>query len=570
MPKIEVNEKLFLNLLGKRYSKDELDSMLQVAKAELDEWNQNEGSVDERVIKIELNDTNRPDLWSTAGLVRAMAQYHQGKVFKYPFFSNEDQKQDAKERVIKVDASVQGVRPYIAGFVISGKAIDDPMLKDIIQTQEKLCWNYGRKRKSIAMGVYRAALMNFPVTYKAVDPLTTKMQPLGLDDEMNLKTILEKHPKGLEFGSILKDEKVYPFLTDSKNEVLSFPPIINSAKIGAVKTGDKDLFVEFTGTDLPSLCIAASIVACDFADSGYDILPVRVEYPFDTEFGRSITFPYYFQKPVSSELARISKFLGRNFSIEETKACLLRMGLQTESHGQFITVYPPEFRNDFLHSADIIEDVMVGYGLENFDPERPKDFTIGRLTNIEMLSRNVKDILVGLGFQEMIYNYLGSGKDYVEKMGIDKSKVIQVSNPMSENFEFVRNSPIPSLLGSETLSAKAPYPHRIFETGKVAFRAPEENYGTKTRQYLGFSVSHADANYNEAASTVNALLYFLNADYVVKESTDVRFIVGRQASILFKGEVIGVFGEVHPQVLENWGITVPTIALEMDLEAFLE
>ncbi len=570
MPKIDVNESLFFKLLGKRYGRDELEALLPVAKAELDEWDESSTLPEaEKVLKIELNDTNRPDLWSATGLARQLRCYLTGSVPSYPFFSREEDVKAAGDYAVSVDASVKDVRPFIAAFVISGKPISEALLKDLIQTQEKLCWNYGRKRKSIAMGVYRSAHIKYPVKYSAVDPDKTRFVPLGLDRELSLREMLTEHPKGKEFGSILEGLFRFPYLSDSKGETLSFPPIINSATLGAVEVGDSDLFVELTGSDMPSLCIAASIVACDFADSGYTIKPVRVDYPFDTPLGRSVTFPYYFQKPVSCGLDRMAKFLGRRFSTEEARASLSRMGCQTDSHGQYVQVFPPEYRNDFLHAADIIEDVMIGYGMDNFDPERPKDFTIGRITPLERVSRRFKDGLVGMGFQEMIYNYLGSRADFIDKMGIKGDELIQVSNPMSESFEFVRNSPLPGLFLSESISGKAVYPHRIFEIGKVVRKDPAENYGCRTSQEMGFLIAHAEADFNEAAAVVSALCYYLGKDYKVQESQDPRFIIGRQAALIVKGKAVGVFGEAHPELLERWGISLPCAACQLEVEAFL-
>ena len=78
MPKIEVNEKLFWNLLGTKYNDWELfEKKLTSAKAELDEKPNMEDKEDDRVIKIELNDTNRPDLWSTGGITRCLRE-HEG------------------------------------------------------------------------------------------------------------------------------------------------------------------------------------------------------------------------------------------------------------------------------------------------------------------------------------------------------------------------------------------------------------------------------------------------------------------------------------------------------------
>jgi phenylalanyl-tRNA synthetase beta chain len=177
--------------------------------------------------------------------------------------------------------------------------------------------------------------------------------------------------------------------------------------------------------------------------------------------------------------------------------------------------------------------------------------------------------MIGLGYQEMIFNYLGSGKDFITKMNIDGKDVIEIANPMSENYQFLRPSIIPSLLGAESGSGNAVYPHRIFEIGKVAYLCAEENTGTRTRQHLGFLTAAGDANYNEIASQVATLLYFLGYEYAVEEASDPRFIPGRQASILVGGKSVGIFGEIHPAVLENWAISTPCAAGEIDLEVLM-
>ena len=572
MPKIDVNERLFFDLLGRVRDAASLEEVLPGAKAELDGWDLAGGAPGDagaggRTVKIELNDTNRPDLWSTAGLARQLRLLDGAPIPEYPFFSREGDERPAKYTV-KVESSVAKVRPFMAAFVISGKPITDAMLRDVIQTQEKLCWNFGRKRRSVSMGLYRTALIAWPVSYKAVDPDSVSFVPLGMEAPLTLRRALAEHPKGREYGFILEDEPVHPLLVDAAGKVLSYPPIINSNDLGAVQVGDSDLLVELTGTDLQAVTLSASIVACDFADAGYEIRPVAVEYPEPTAFGRRVVFPYYFQTPVALDSARASKLLGKSLPPAAVVESLARVGVRALAHGQFVQAFPPEYRNDFLHAVDVVEDVMIGRGMADFPPERPRDFTIGRLHPNERISRKVKDLMVGLGYQEMIYNYLGSGRDYVERMGVDPSRVLRIANPMTESFEYVRPSILPSLLGSEAASARAPYPHRVFETGKVAFRDESENYGAATRQTLGFLSAHAEANYNEAASVVSALCYYLGEEWSIEEADDPRFIPGRQARLLRKGGSVGVFGELHPRVLENWGVTVPAVAGELDIESF--
>ena len=587
MPKIEVNENLFFNLLGKKYDFDTLEKKLTFAKAELDEKPDMSQPENERVIKIELNDTNRPDLWSTGGVTRQLRIHEGAKRSNYSsFLSKKDSVKDCADRVITVDPERKNIRPYMVSFVISGKPIDDPMLKDIIQTQEKLCWNFGRKRRSISRGVYRMADIKWPCHYKAVDPDKTSFVPLQCEQPMTCRQILTEHPKGKDFGWIIKDLPKFPLLTDDTDEVLSMAPVINSATLGAVQVGDKDLMVELTGDNMENLMLSANIVACDFFDAGYEILPVKVVHPYETALGKEVVAPFYFQPSTKTTLAAINKKLGCDLTKDEVLDALARMDndvsakdfdasektasyLKANKNDVEFVLNPPPYRNDFLHEVDIIEDVMIGVGLDNFKPVRPSDFTVGQLSDVTLFSRKAKEIMVGLGYQEMIFNYLGSKRDYIDRMCVSSENVIEISNPMSENYQFVRPSIIASLLRAESQAGQAVFPHKIFEIGKVAFLDSSENTGTKTIQSLGFMTACNNANFNSLASEVSTLLYLLDHKYDVKEVEDPRFIPGRQAAIMLNGKQVGVFGEVHPQVLENWGIIFPCVAGEIDIEALM-
>ena len=258
MPKIEVYEDALYRYAGRTYTHQDLEEILVCAKAELDGKD-----VEEGLLKIELNDTNRPDLWSTAGLGRQLRLSTGGEIREYDFFSTSAVTRETGERRVVVDPALETVRPYITALAFTGKPLDEPMLKDLIQTQEKLCGNFGQKRKSIAMGMYRSDILSYPVHYSAADPDSTSFVPLGMERELSLRSILKEHPKGVEFGWIVKDFAKFPYLTDDNGDCLSFPPVINSAHIGAAKVGDTSLFVELTGTDMDTLLLATSIVACD-------------------------------------------------------------------------------------------------------------------------------------------------------------------------------------------------------------------------------------------------------------------------------------------------------------------
>ena len=564
MPKIEVNKHSFFKLLGKQYNIDELEDLLTFAKAELDVPPLEFEASD--VLKIELNDTNRPDLWTENGLGRLLNILKNKKKSKRSnynsFLSMQDVSKTVSEaHVIKISSSVKKVRPFIAGFLVKGKKVTTEELNTIIQTQEKLCTNYGKKRQTLAMGIYRANLISWPISY-TTESSSFEFTPLNFEKPMALKEILKSHPKGIEYADILKDFKKYPILKDSNDEVLSFPPIINSAKIGAVEEGDDFLFVEFTGTQLSNVLLSCNIVACDFSDNGWEVIPVKVE-----ENQKELITPVYFQEPCNVKISYINKLLGSSFSMKEVILALEKMDSNAKILDEdTIQVSIAPYRNDYLHPVDVVEDVMIASSLSSFESSSPNDFTIGRLLPQTILARKLKKLLIGMGYEEFIFNYLGSKEDYIEKMNASGDNVLEIVNPISENYQFVRPSILPSLLSSESASSTASYPHKIFELGKIAFISEVGENGCKTSNSLCFLTAEREANYNKIASEVSALFYYLNLDYKVKEATDPKFILGRAVTCVVGNKVVGTFGELSPEILEKWKITMPCVMAEFDVD----
>ncbi|MGI6488961.1 MAG: hypothetical protein ACOXZ7_00180 [Sphaerochaeta sp.] len=104
MPKIDTTDTLFYSLLGRTLTDDELEAILPVAKAELD-------GHEDGILKIELNDTNRPDLWSAAGVARQIKSYWGVEAPLYDFFSTSEEEFDSEGRTLLVDRSVSGGTP---------------------------------------------------------------------------------------------------------------------------------------------------------------------------------------------------------------------------------------------------------------------------------------------------------------------------------------------------------------------------------------------------------------------------------------------------------------------------
>ncbi|UPA12178.1 phenylalanine--tRNA ligase subunit beta [Borrelia venezuelensis] len=563
MPKVEIYKSILLEKIGKILTKSELVSVLEIAKAEICEFD----TVNDK-IKIEFNDTNRPDLWSCAGLARQIKTYLFGHLPLFKFFSMADNLQEFYGEIL-VSPEVFSIRPFIFGFLAKGVICNERMLETLIQLQEKLCHNYGQKRKRVAMGMYSSDLIEFPLSYTACNS-DYRFIPLGMDREMSIEEINRVHSKGIEYSTILASFNKYPLLLDDKDKVLSYPPVINSHDIGALKVGDTDLFIEVTGTNLEATLLSLSVTACDLHDMGFEILPVKTIFPNETLFGKEIICPYYFQNTLEVNVDNVNKMLGSNFTANNMCLDLKKLGISAyfKELDKFYVI-PPVYRNDFLHEVDVIEEIMIGIGLDSFKPELPKDFTLGRLSQIEEFSRKIKNLMIGMGFQEMIYNYLGSRTDFIEKMNIEGDDFLSVANPMTEGYEYIRGSIVSDLLKSESISSNFPYPHKIFEIGKVALKDLNSVDGTITYDNLAFLMADKEFSFNEINSLVSSLFYYLNIEFKLRESSKSLYIDGRGADILINDTVLGGFGEVSPYILRNFGIMVPCCVLEINLNKLL-
>lgn len=569
MPTISINAKDLQRLLGcsageSPVTVEQLEAQLTLVKGELKEQDSETGE-----LRIELQDSNRPDLWSCEGIARQLRIKAQGSASPYPFFKSARR----PLRRLRVGPGLERVRPYVAACAVVGYTITEGALAQLIQTQEKLADIFGRKRRTVSIGLYRLTPILFPVTYALVRPDEARFTPLGFDEKLSLREILAVHPKGLEYGSILAGQELVPLLRDDEGQVLSLPPIINSREIGEVRVGDRELFVEVTGTDLPMVLLTLNILAANLADRGASIEPVEVLYPSATAFGKSVRTPFDFARARQIPIKTIEAALGQSMGAKTICQALQAYGYEARvSKGQ-VSVTPPPYRNDLMHAVDVVEDVAVSLGYSTFTPVMPSQFTVGALSHLEALSDRVRNLMVGLGFQEMISNILGSRQDLVDRMrlaGSEWERCVTVDNPVSQTFACLRQWITPSLLRVETASSRTFYPHRLFEVGEVAIPDPGEDVGVRTVTVLGTLIVHAHANFSEIHSCLDLLLFYLDCAYTLEPVSHPSFLDGRAGRILCKGRPVGLIGELHPEVLEQWQVGMPSVVFELDVEALLD
>jgi phenylalanyl-tRNA synthetase beta chain len=559
MPTIDIKKKDLDGLIGRKLTVEALEKHLMLAKAELKEYN---AETDD--LKVELSDSNRPDLWCAEGVARQIRMALTGKPEEYHFF-----KPGRKAtRVIKVAKEMRQVRPYIAACTVQGLRMNNDVLAQMIQSQDKLAEIFGRKRSTVSIGIYELDKIMFPVEYRLAGPDEVSFTPLGMDEKLTLGQILERHPKGIQYGDIVKPFKKYPVLMDSMRHVLSFPPIINSTEIGEVKTRTTTVLVEVTGTDLRMVNLTLNILAVSLFDRGAEIDPVLVEYPYDTEMGKKVTFPRENRSSIRLSQDRFSRALGEDVTLADLKKRLAAYGHQVQGTKGTVTITYPPYRDDVMHPMDMVEDYAISRGYESFEPVMPQQSTVGGLTRIELLSDTVRGHMVGAGFQEFVSNILCSREEVEDGLAAGE-KLVEIANVMSLAYSVLRNRVLPSLLNVEGASSKAFYPHRTFEVGEVAVIDRSENMGTRTDLNVAALISHPAANFSEMHSTLDVLLYYLGVEYKLEPAEHPLFLQGRCGTVMIKEGPIGYIGEVRPEVLDRRQIAMPCAAFEVNLNAVL-
>ncbi|MHC1582269.1 MAG: phenylalanine--tRNA ligase subunit beta [Candidatus Syntropharchaeia archaeon] len=546
MPTISISYENLCNLVGKKLPTDpfELQEVLLVCKSEVESINGDE-------LKLEIKDSNRPDLFSAEGIAHVLKGYYG--------IEKGIERQNIGDSGVKiiVDSSVKKIRPYIVGGIVRGVKIRD--IRRLMDLQEKIHQTHGQKRKRIAIGLYEIDKIKPPIHYKTTAPDENCYVPLGFDHPLTPREILEQHPKGREYGHLISGFDRYPLLIDDKGDVLSIPPIINSEKLGHITEETENIFIDVTGTDFSAISLALNVMAFTLSKNGGRIEWVELVYPdkriktpnFDTE-----------EMKLNPDLCR--KLIGIEISDEEIVDLLLRARFDAEIRKNGINVKIPTLRGDIISEVDLVEEIAVMYGFNRMEPEMPELSTVGMGDEIEERGDLFRELLIGLGFQEIMTFTLSNPENQFEKMRVE-GKAVEIENPMVKTYSCFRSWLLPSLFEFLSRNTHARYPQKIFEVGDVVNFSEEEETGTKTTKKIAVCWADAKLNFTQMKSVAESILKNMGiVDYEFEEFQHPSFIDGRVVSIKTQRE-IGFFGEIHPEVLENWEIFVSVLALEMEV-----
>ncbi len=542
MPVIEVEKNYLIKLCG--IPESELREVLTLVKAPIDEEEEN-------IWKIELT-PDRPDMFSPEGIARAVKGFlgMETEIIQYPVMDTE----------IEVKVEKVSARPYIACACVLDVELTEERIKSIMHLQEKLHETIGRKRKKVAIGLHDLDKVTAPFTYAEFHPKEIAFAPLGMDEELTLDLILERHEKGRKYAFCLEGFEKYPVIIDKYGEVLSFPPIING-RLTMVTEKTRNLFIDVTGTDKRAVEKVLNILVCNIAEVCGKIGKVKV--------GNEI-YPKLEPEEIDVNVAEVNRVLGLGISEYETAEILRRMRYSVvEMKGGVLKVLIPPYRVDILHEIDIIEDVVIGYGINNIIPELPKIPTVGKKHRKEKMSEKIREIMVGMGFHEILNFMLSNKEKQFIKMCVEEEECVEIAKPMSLEFTVCRKWLLPGVLEFLGENTHRSYPQKVFEIGDCVIIDEKEETKTRTIRKLCGAIAHDKTNLTEIKSVVEAVARELNASLVIKPISHKSFIESRRGEIYLNGKASGFFGEIHPQVLANWKITKPVVAFEISLEEFI-
>ncbi|OMO69889.1 Phenylalanyl-tRNA synthetase, class IIc, beta subunit, archae/euk cytosolic [Corchorus olitorius] len=610
MPTVSVGRDRLFAALGKTYTREEFEDLCFRFGIELDDvttekaiilkekhLEKEQPSADDEVIyKIEVP-ANRYDLLCLEGLAQALCIFNgQDEIPRYKVANI------SKESMLKmcIKKETSPIRPFVVCAVLRGITFDEASYNSFIDLQDKLHQNICRaevnsiitelfkrvghdneiqlqwKRTLVAIGTHDLDTLQGPFTYEALPPPEINFVPLKQVKNFRADELMEFYKSDLKlkkFLHIIEKSNLFPVIYDRNRTVLSLPPIINGAH-SAITLKTKNVFIECTATDLTKAKIVLNTMVTTFSaycERKFEVEPVEV---IDAD-GKSSIYPDLSEYKMEVPLSYITGTVGVPLEVDEVTSLLNRMQLQANRGGlgDTINVSVPPTRSDILHACDVMERKLSSL----------KPLPLNELSDL------IRYEIAMNGFTEVLTWILCSKKEIFEMLNRrdDKSSAVIIANPRSSDFEVVRTSLMPGML--KTVGHNKDHPKPIkrnpFIDGlpqsnpfcPIVLLDEKKDVGASNRRLLAALYCGANSGFELIHGLVDRVMEVMgtpfvpvgdNTGYYIQLSDEPEFLTGRQAKIIYKGRRIGIFGIVHPEVLNNFDIPDPCSFLEIYIENF--
>ena len=275
----------------------------------------------------------------------------------------------------------------------------------------------------------------------------------------------------------------------------------------------------------------------------------------------------YKKKTATLNFERLNRFVGKNIPRETVNGILTRLEIKVVDNGETLTLTAPTYRDDLENEQDYFEEVIRMYGFDNIENILPKlDISEKPVIDTTELSTQVKLIAANAGLKEVI-NYSFVPKDAMEKIkytSVERENLIDLLRPITEDFVTLRPTLLYSLLknAKENMNRTATN-IRFFEVSRTFVKAEEL---AKEEVKLGIILAGEDNktlwnpkpvpyDFYDLKGIVEEIFTQLKFNnYMIKRSEQSQYHPGRSVDVFVGRELIGSFGEIHPDVLENFDL----------------
>ncbi len=539
MPVIELSYSRLQKLIGK-VTKKQISDSLPFLGLDIE-------SEDKDLVRIEYS-PNRPDYSTDYGIALGM----QG-LFGIKTGIVKLNVKRSNNYQISVNSSVTKIRPFVTGIIAKNGKVDDKTIKQLMTMQEDLHFGIGRKRKKSSIGIHDLDKISFPLVYTTTTR-DHKFIPLNSEKETTVSEILVNTDVGKDYGSILGQSSQVPIILDKNQNTVSFPPIINAA-VTTVTTKTKNLFVEVTGIAKEDAEDMLAVVATILQSAGFILESVKIT-------GAKNSSPKLEQRKMTVSASLINQTLGLNLNSSKIVSSLKKSRLDAISKGTNIICTIPAYRFDIFGPLDLVEEVALGYGIQNLEPALSPSQTMGKTNPVSIKLKSLDQTMIGLGFLEALNSSLTSKRVLYDMTNRDSTRIISVLDSKSREHTILRDSILPGLLENLSKNIHESYPQKMFETGTVF---ATENPISEKINFSGIS-AHKDANFTEIKSIIQSALNIgFGIKVETKTATNPTFEDGHCASIVLNDIPIGIIGKIDSKIIENYKIRVPVVGFEMSL-----
>lgn len=525
--------------------------------------------INDTVFELEIT-PNRPDCLSHIGIARELGAYY-GKEVKYPNFEINAESEEKTADSISVEITDSNLaKRYVARIIKNVTVKESPKwlkervesigirsINNIVDVSNFIMMELNQPNHAFDLDkieggkiVVRAGLEN-----EKLVTLDEQERELNSDD-----IVISDGVKAVALGGVMGGENSQ--ITENTKNILLEVANFNSQNVRKTSrrltlSSDSSYRFERRVDEENAVNVINRLANLIQEVAGGEILSYAVDnYPVPYE-----------KKRATLNFERLNRFVGKVIPRETVIGILTRLEIEVVDNGENLTLTAPSWRDDLENEQDYFEEIIRMYGFDNIENILPKlDISEQPVIDTTKLSTQVKLIAANAGLKEVI-NYSFVPKDAMEKIkytNVPQENLIDVLKPITEDFVTLR----PTLLYSLIKNAKDNINRnitniRFFEVSRTFEKAEEL---AKEEVKLGIilagendktlwnpkPVPYDFYDLKGIVEEIFAQLKFNN--YIIKRSEQSQFHPGRSVDVFVGRELIGSFGEIHPDVLENFDL----------------